>query len=469
MAGLFMIAVGFLRLGTYVKYIPYPVTVGFTSGIAVIIFASQIKELLGLDVAKEPAALLPKLSALWGAIGAVHLPTVGVSLLAIAIIVGVRRFRPSWPGMLIAVAVTAALTGALHIDVTTIGTRFGSVPTSLPTPTLPPFDLTKASAVLPDAFAIALLGAIESLLSAVVADGMSGRRHRSNCELVAQGAANIVATLFGGMPVTGTIARTATNVRAGAKGPIAGMLHAVYIALFMMVAAPLAVYIPLAALGAVLTVVAWNMAEREEFAALLRVSKGDALVLLTTFLLTIFEDLTVAIGVGVTLGAFLFLHRMAEAVEIQDGGSLLAEDQADHYDGKRTAYDPRAAADADFMVYKISGAFFFGATATIGAALDRIGKYPRVFVFEFNEVPLIDSTAAKALEAFVHKLKRIKTRVCIVGARASVRRTLLAAGLHEPEVLYANTIADARRRVSVVAGSKEVLTQDRRSPIHAEV
>ncbi len=465
MAGVFMLMVGFFRLGTYVKYIPYPVTVGFTSGIAVIIFTSQLKELLGLEVAKEPAALLPKLSALWGAIHTVHLPTVAMSLLAIAIIVGVRRFRPNWPGMLIAVAVTAALTGLLHIDVTTIGTRFGGVPTSLPAPTWPSFDLAKASAVLPDALAIALLGAIESLLSAVVADGMSWRRHRSNCELVAQGVANIAATFFGGMPVTGTIARTATNVRAGAKGPIAGMLHAVYIAAFMMVAAPLAGYIPLAALGAVLTVVAWNMAEREEFAALLRVSKGDALVLLSTFLLTIFEDLTVAIGVGVTLGAFLFLHRMAEAVDIQDGGSLLAEDQADDYEGKRTAYDPRTAADADFMVYKISGAFFFGATATISAALDRIGKYPRVFVFNFDEVPLIDSTAAKTLEAFVHKLARVKTQVFIAGARTNVRRTLLAAGLREPEVLYAKTIADARARVPVA----EVLTQAHRNPIHAEV
>ncbi len=465
MAGVFMLAVGFFRLGIYVKYIPYPVTVGFTSGIAAIIFASQLKELLGLEVANEPAALLSKLSALWGAIGTVHLPTVAVSLLAIAIIVGVRQFRPNWPGMLIAVAVTAALTGWLHIDVTTIGTRFGGVPTSLPAPTWPSFDLAKASAVLPDALAITLLGAIESLLSAVVADGMSGRRHRSNCELVAQGVANIAATFFGGMPVTGTIARTATNVRAGAKGPIAGMLHAIYIAAFMMVAAPLAAYIPLAALGAVLTVVAWNMAEREEFAALLRVSKGDALVLLSTFLLTLFEDLTVAIGVGVTLGAFLFLHRMAEAVEIQDGGSLLAEDQADDYEGKRTAYDPRIAADADFMVYKISGAFFFGATATISAALDRIGKYPRIFVFDFNEVPLIDSTAAKTLEAFVHKLARVKTQVYIAGARANVRRTLLAAGLHKPEVLYANTVADARALVPAA----EVLTQDHMNPIHAEV
>ena len=183
-----------------------------------------------------------------------------------------------------------------------------------------------------------------------------------------------------------------------------------------MVAAPLATYIPLASLGAVLAVVAWNMAEKEEFVALLRSSKGDALVLLATFLLTIFEDLTLGIAVGVTLGAFLFLHHMAEAVEVQNGGQFLGEDHADDYDGDRTAYDPKAASDADFMFYKISGAFFFGATASVNTALDRIGRYPRTFVFDFSDVPMMDTTAAKALEAFVHKLRRAGTQVCIAGA-----------------------------------------------------
>jgi SulP family sulfate permease len=224
--------------------------------------------------------------------------------------------------MLIAVTACAALTGFLQLDVATIGTRFGGVPQTLPAPVFPAFDLAKIRLLLPDAFAVALLGSIESLLSAVVADGMSGRRHRSNCELVAQGVANIAAVIFGGMPVTGTIARTATNVRSGARGPIAGMLHAIYLLLFVLVAAPLAAYIPLASLGAVLVVVAWNMAEKAEFVALLR-SRGDALVLLATFLLTIFEDLMTGIAVGVTLGAFLFLHRMAEAVEVKDGGAFL--------------------------------------------------------------------------------------------------------------------------------------------------
>jgi SulP family sulfate permease len=240
------------------------VTVGFTTAIAVIILASQIKELLGLDVAREPAELLPKLGALWQAIGTLQPAAPALSVLAIAIILGLRRVKPHWPGMLIAVAACAALTGFLQLDVATIGTRFGGVPQTLPAPVFPAFDLAKIRLLLPDAFAVALLGSIESLLSAVVADGMSGRRHRSNCELVAQGVANITAVIFGGMLVTGTIARTATNVRSGARGPIAGMLHAIYLLLFVLVAAPLAAYIPLASLGAVLVVVAWNMAEKAD-------------------------------------------------------------------------------------------------------------------------------------------------------------------------------------------------------------
>ena len=441
-AGMMMMAVGFLRLGTYIKYIPFPVTVGFTAGIAVIIFASQVKELLGLDIAKEPAEVIPKLVAIGESITTVKPATVGLSILAIAIIVGLRRFRPKWPGLLVAVAVSAAVTGLFQLDVATIGTRFGGIPQTLPAPSLPAFDFAKIRAVFPDAITIALLGAIESLLSAVVADGMTGRKHRSNCELVAQGAANMAAVTFGGMCVTGTIARTATNIRAGAHGPVAGMMHALYILLFMLVAAPLASFIPLAALGAVLAIVAWNMAEKEEFAGLLRSSWGDATVLLATFLLTIFADLTVAIATGVTLGAFLFLHRMAEAVEIEGGGQLISEDVADTKGAQRSIYDP-SRLDGDALVYRISGAFFFGATATVSAVLDRIGEHPKVFVLDFTDVPLVDTTAARSLEGFVDKLHQTGTSVYFAGARQSVRRTLLAAGLRRPLVRYAATAEDA--------------------------
>jgi SulP family sulfate permease len=442
MAGLIMMAAGFLRLGTYIKYIPFPVTVGFTAGIAVIILASQVKELLGLDMTSEPGALFPKLEAIWASLGTTKPGTVALSALAVAIIVGLRSIRPKWPGMLIAVAATAALAWMLHLDATTIGSKFGEMPRTLPAPALPSFDLGKLRAVLPDALAISLLGAIESLLSAVVADGMSGRKHRSNCELVAQGAANIAAVILGGMCVTGTIARTATNVRAGARSPVAGMLHAAYILLFMLVAAPLAAYIPLASLGGVLAVVAWNMTEKEEFASLLRASWGDATVLMATFLLTIFEDLTTAIGVGVTLGAFLFLHRMAEAVEVEGGGSLVAEDAADGTSDDRTAYRPNAF-NGDVAVYRISGAFFFGATAAVSSVLDRIGAHPKTFILDFADVPLVDSTGAKALESFVHKLRHAGTEVYFTSARKNVRRTLLSAGLRKPLVRYASSIEDA--------------------------
>jgi len=443
LAGAILIAVGFLRLGTYVKYIPFPVTVGFTAGIAVIIFASQLKGLLGLSLPSEPAVFLPKLEALWEARETFNISAAAIGAVTLLVILGLRKWRPTWPAFLIAVAAAAGLAWLLALDVPTIASRFGGLPRTLLAPGLPPFSLAKLRAVIPDAAAIALLGAIESLLSAVVADGMSGRRHRSNCELVAQGFADIGAMMFGGVPVTGTIARTATNVRAGAKSPVSGMLHSGYLLLFMLIAAPLAGYVPLAALGAVLAVVAWNMAERQDFKVLLGTSTGDRLVLLATFLLTVFVDLTVAIGVGVVLGAFIFLHRMAETIEIESNTQLIAEDQADDFGDGRDAYDAAQASAGDIVVYRISGAFFFGATAAVSAVLDRIGQQPRILVLDFSEVPIVDSTAANALAKFAEKLARGGTLVFLAGASASVRRSLLRAGLHKPLVRYAKTARQA--------------------------
>src|SRR5436309_77575 len=335
MAGAFLIAAGLLRFGTYIKFIPYPVTVGFTAGIAVIIFASQIRDLFGITLEKEPGALIPKLQALAGAAHTINFAAVAVAAISIAIILILRRLRPAWPGILIAVVVAAVGVWALSLPVETIGTRFGGIPRQLPWPALPAFSFEKLRAVLPDAVAFALLGAIESLLSAVVADGMTGRRHRSNCELVAQGFANIASALFGGICVTGTIARTATNVRAGARGPVSGMLHSLFLLVFMLIAAPLASYIPLSALAAVLVVVAWNMAEKQAFGTVLRSSWGDATVLLATFLLTIFRRLTEGILVGFALGAVLFIHRMAEMTGVEADAPLVPEDKADGSEGQR--------------------------------------------------------------------------------------------------------------------------------------
>src|SRR4051812_35605639 len=338
LSGFMLLAAGLLRLGTFIKYIPYPVTVGFTAGIAVIIFASQLKDLFGLTLASEPGPLLAKLAALGSAANTVSVPASGLVLLTVATIVLIRRFRPHWPNLLIAVTLAslAAWLGGLPVE--TIGTRFGGIPHGLPAPSLPAVSIQRVIEVMPAALAFTLLGSIESLLSAVVADSMTGRRHRSNCELMAQGLANVASALFGGICITGTIARTATNVRSGARGPVAGMLHSLFLLSFMLIAAPLASYIPLAALAGVLVTVAWNMAEKHDFATLLRASRGDAVVLLATFLLTIFRDLTEGIVAGFALSSLLFLHRMAQAVEIRSVRPVVEDDRSDYAEG-RTPYD----------------------------------------------------------------------------------------------------------------------------------
>jgi sulfate permease, SulP family len=442
MAGLILIAAGFLRLGTYIKFIPYPVTVGFTAGIAVIIFASQLRDLFGITLsAKEPGELIPKLEALARGLPTVNASAIAVAVFSIAVIAVLRQWRPAWPGILFAVAAAAFATWALSLPVETIGTRFGGIPRELPWPAWPVFSLAKAWTLLPDAIAFALLGAIESLLSAVVADGMTGRRHRSNCELVGQGFANIGSALFGGICVTGTIARTATNVRAGARSPVSGMLHSLFLLLFMLIAAPLASYIPLAALASVLVVVAWNMAEKTAFATLIRSSRGDATVLLATFLLTIFRGLTEGIVVGFALGAVLFINRMAQMTGIEAETPLAADDRAD--DGDPVPFDASLATDPDVMVYRITGAFFFGAASAVGTVLDSIADTGKAFVVDFAAVPLLDSTAAHAMSGVAAKARRQGIRLYITGASPTVRRALLTHGVRPPRVRYRETIARA--------------------------
>lgn len=445
MAGVFLIITGYLRLGTYIKFIPYPVTVGFTAGIAVIIFASQLKELFGLDLAgKEPGDLVPKIMALGKAAGSVNPAAVTISLLTIATIVSLKRWRPSWPGLLIAVCLASLAVAFIGLPVETLGTRFGGIPRTLPIPALPVFTPELAIAVLPDAISFALLGAIESLLSAVVADGMTGRRHRSNCELVAQGFANIGSALFGGICVTGTIARTATNVRAGAYSPISGILHSAFLLVFMLIAAPLASYIPLAALAGVLTVVSYNMIEKEAFRALIRSSRGDALVLLVTFGLVIFRDLTEGIVVGFALGAILFIDRMAKNVALEVHEPFAVDDMADATNGDRGDYNAIASTDPETVIYRLTGAFFFGAASTVGTILDRIADQRHNFILDCTAVPLLDSTAANVIEASARKAARAGVKFYITGASPAVRRMLRAHGVHPPHVAYAATIGDAK-------------------------
>ncbi|RUW27863.1 SulP family inorganic anion transporter [Mesorhizobium sp. M4B.F.Ca.ET.215.01.1.1] len=449
MAGVFLLAIGYLRLGTYIKFIPYPVTVGFTAGIAVIIFSGQITELFGLTLAgKEPGPLVPKLMALSEAAGTINPAATFVAVLTIATIVFLKRWRPKWPAMLIAIGLASLVVALFALPAETIGTRYGGIPRSLQWPAFPPISIDRMVDVLPDAVAFALLGAIESLLSAVVADGMTGRRHRSNCELVAQGFANIASALFGGICATGTIARTATNVRAGAHGPVAGMVHSAILLVLMLVAAPLASYIPLAALAGVLAVVCWNMFEKQAFATLLRTSRGDALVLMATFLIVVFRDLTEGIVVGFALGSILFIDRMAKSIAVEADQPLVPDDIAD----RASTYDSSEASDADTVVYHISGAFFFGAASTVGTVLDRIADQRRNFILDCSAVPFFDSTAANVIEGAAHKARRAGVRFIIAGAAPQTRRMLINHGVKRPLVTYAASIRDARAQLKAPDG-----------------
>ena len=309
LSGVMLTIVGALRLGSLIRHIPHAVTVGFTCGIAVTILASQLKDLGGLSLhGPEPGPLLPKLAALGEALSTLNPASLAIGLSSAALIFAARAFKPNWPGMLLAVTAASVVAALFHLDTATIGSRFGGLPHGVPLPHLLHWNGQLLTQVLPAAFSFTLLGGVESLLSAKVADGMSGRKHRSNMELVAQGIANIASAFFGGISVTGTIARTATNIRAGAVSPLSGVLHALFVLMFLLVAAPLARFIPLSALAGVLLVVCWNMAEKKEFVRLLT-GWSSALVLLATFILTLVRDLTVGIVAGCVLAALFALIR----------------------------------------------------------------------------------------------------------------------------------------------------------------
>jgi sulfate permease, SulP family len=451
LSGVFLIAAGALRFGTYIRYIPYPVTVGFTAGIAVIIFASQLREMFGLTLpGGEPAEIFEKLHALWAARATVTPAAVAVAALTAGLILWLRKLRPHWPGMLIAISVASVVAALAGLSVDTIGSRFGALPNLLPAPALPVFGLGQLQAALPWALSFALLGAIESLLSAVVADGMSGARHRSNAELVAQGVANMGSAVFGGFCVTGTIARTATNVRAGSRGPVSGMLHALFLLAFMMVAAPLAAYIPLAALAGVLGVVAWGMAERHEFVSLVKSSRGDAMVVMVTFLLVVFRDLTEGIIVGFALAGLVFIRRMSESVEMRprsrpDGKPGVTADGAQDDEGTRE----------DRVVYTLRGPYFFGAAAQMGGVLERIAEAPRAFVLDMTDVPLIDSSGARSFLMLAGRAQRRGGQLYLVGLSAPLRRQLESQGVRAPEVVYLPDIHAVDRLLDSTQGKDE--------------
>jgi SulP family sulfate permease len=445
LAGIMLVLLGLARLGTAIKYIPYPVITGFTSGIAVIIFTSQIKDFFGLELASVPADFVAKLGAIGAALPTLDPATLLIGVGTLALILLLRRLRPQLPAFLIAVALASLAVWAAGLEVETIGSRFGGIPRTLPVPSLPEISLARMQAVLPDAVTIALLAAIESLLSAVIADGMAGTRHRSNCELVAQGVANIVSPLFGGLPATGAIARTATNIRSGARTPIAGMLHALFLLLFMLLLAPLANGFPLASLAAVLIVVAWTMSEAERFGHLLRAPPGDRLVLLLTFGLTVLVDITVAVEVGVVLAALLFMQRMSRLTEVRTHETLIQQDMADLPRAQDRQLTLGGELPEGVVIYRINGPFFFGASWRLNDAFDRIGYAPRALILDLAEAPFVDATGAHALYEFIRSCRRKGTTVILSAVARDTRRALRRMGLvpRDRSVRFAPTLARA--------------------------
>ena len=423
MAGLLLIGAGLLRVGTFIKYIPEPVVTGFTAGIAVIIATSQIKDFLGLSLENEPAEFVEKIWALGEALPSTTVQTLLVAAGSLALIVYLRGKRPNWPGFLIAVVAASFLVWLFGLPTDTIGSRLAGLEPSFALPAFPDVSMERLVALFPSAFTIAFLAGVESLLSAMVADSMTGRRHRSNCELVAQGVANCASAAVGGLPATGAIARTATNIRAGARGPIAGMLHAVFLLGFMVVAWPVTAYIPLASLAAVLLVVAWNMSEIDKFRHLMRAPLGDRAVLLITFALTVMVDLTVAIEVGVVLAAVLFMHRMSEAVEVQADLHLVEEDVSDtspreFVPMQEYELPPGVAASL------IRWPFFFGVAMRLGETLDRIGATPKVLILRLRAVPIIDATGVSALQNMIERCERNGTKVIVTALQPQPERIL---------------------------------------------
>ncbi|MFN8581574.1 MAG: sulfate permease [Gemmatimonadaceae bacterium] len=409
MAGVMLVAMGAARLGQVIKFIPTPVVTGFTSGIAVVIASSQIKDFLGLQVEKVPANFLERLVALGSHVGTVTPAALGVGAAALAIVIYFPRVSRRVPAPFVALVATTLVVTIFKLPVETVGSRFGALPSSLPHPVVPHISLEDATRLVSPAFSIALLGAIESLLSAVVADGMIGTRHRSNMELVAQGIANIASPLFGGIPATGAIARTATNVKNGGRTPVAGMIHALILLLITLFFGRLAALIPMATLAAILLVVAYHMSEWRTFADEMRGPRADVAVLLTAFGLTVLVDLTVAIEVGMVLASFLFMHRMAEVTNVSAVTRALRDADRDDTGDETIRRDIPAGVE----VFEVSGAFFFGAAETFKDTLSAVARRPKVLVIRMRDVSLLDATGLRALRDVVRRAQHDRSLVLL--------------------------------------------------------
>jgi SulP family sulfate permease len=429
LAGIMLLLMGVTGLGQFIKFIPYPVTTGFTTGIGALIFSQQVKDFFGLDIASSSPAFFEKWAEYIAAFPALDLLTLGTGLGTMLVIILLRRFFPRIPGAAVGVAAATLVCRLLNLPVETIGSRFGGVPASLPLPVMPAFSWDMVRAVLPDAFTIAVLAAIESLLSAVVADGMTGDRHNANMELAAQGLGNIAAAFFGGIPATGAIARTAANIKSGASSPVAGIVHALTLVVFILFLAPAASAIPLASLAAVLMVVSWDMSNLSRFVRLIRCSpKSDVIVLIVTFVLTVVFDLTFAVEVGVMLAVGLFMRRMIEVAEIKPGADDLIAELAFSHAGEKTADSLSAPAYKDIEIYEIAGPFFFGVADMLQNILRKVAKAPKALILRMRDVPVIDSTGISALESFMAQCRYRKIRLILCEIRVQPQKALEKAG-----------------------------------------
>jgi SulP family sulfate permease len=424
MAGVLLLIMGFTGLGAAVKFIPRPVTIGFTNGIALLIASTQIKDFLGLSTPSVPSEFLPRIKMLLHYASTVRWQTVAVAATSLAIILLWPRITKRLPGSIIALLLSTAAVAIFHLPIETIGSKFGGIPQGFPHFTLPNFRAEHILPLLPSAFTVALLAAVESLLSAVVADGMSGDRHNSNMELVAQGVANIASPLFGGIPATGAIARTATNIRSGALTPVAGMVHALTLLAILLVAAPLARFVPLATLAAVLFVVAYNMGEWREIATILRLSKTDVAVWITTFALTVLADLTVAVGVGMALAALLYIYRIAETTTVAPvTPEYLADGQAHILQDKDIP--------SNVTILRIHGPFLFGTTEKLTEVTKDLNQFAEVVILRLRNMTALDATGIHALEQFSDRLHKAGKTLLLCGARDQPSRLIARSSFLE--------------------------------------
>ncbi len=431
MAGIILVAMGLARLGGVIKYIPYPVITGFTSGIAVIILSTQVPDFLGLQLAEVPREFFGKWLAYLTHLDTVDPATVGVAGATLLILVLWPRLPTPVPAPFVALLAATAAVPLLELDVATIGSRFGAINAAFPPFAMPAITEATVVQLVGPAITIAILCAVESLLSAVVADGMIGGRHRSNMELVAQGAANIITPLFGGIPATGAIARTATNIKNGGRTPVAGIVHAVVLLLITLFAGRWAALIPMAALAAILVMVAYHMSEWRTFRAELRAPKSDVAILLTTFLLTVIVDLTVAIEVGMVLAAFLFMKRMAEVSNVEAISVAVSGNGESDGAGPDTLSGRRTLIPADVEIYEISGPFFFGAAEKFKDALSQVSRRPRALILDMERVPAMDSTGLRALRATVERCRKEGIVVIFCDLQPQPRDTIRRSPLGE--------------------------------------